>query len=265
MGSATRAASTAAQKALTSLGAKATLAVGEQLFAVGRALDESAQLRAIMADPAVASAEKNKLISKVFGKKLDATATKLVTELVALRWSSQQDLLAGIEDVAIRSCVTQLPASAHVEAEIFAFDRAVSSDAELELALGSKLGDPASKAKLVTTLLAKKAHPATVAIIAAVVQQPRGRRIGALLAHVAAVVADQSNQSVATVTSATPLAAVAQQSLAKSLAKNFGRELTIDYHVDPSIIGGLRVQVGDQVIDGTIASRLNDVRIQLAG
>jgi len=265
MGSATRQATAASQTLLKGLGAKVSVATAEQLFAAGRALAKSAQLQATLADPAIAPAEKSKLITGVFGKKLGADASKLLAGIAAQRWSSQQDLLAGIEDVAIRAAATAGGASASIEGEIFTFSTAVSSDADLELALGSKLGDPAAKAALAAKLLGKKASPSTVVIVTSLVQAPRGRRIGALLAHVAAVVADQSGASVANVTSAQELAPATVKALSTTLAKQYGRQVYINAQVDESLIGGVRVQVGADVIDGSISARLAQLKLELVG
>ena len=264
MGSASRSALTSSKAALKALGAKANLALGEQLFAAGRALGESAQLRATLADPAVDAKAKAKLLSGVFGKGLDATGSKMLGQIVAERWSNQDDLLAGIEELGIRSVANSAAKTVSIQNEIFDFARAVSSDADLELALGSKLGDPKAKAKLVAKLLTGKASAQTISIISALVQQPRGRRIGALLSDGADVVADQSGQSIATVTAASDLSAAQLKSLAATLKQVHGRELSINLVIDPSIIGGLRVQVGDDVVDGTVSTRLADLRIALA-
>ena len=140
-----------------------------------------------------------------------------------------------------------------------------AADADLELAVGSKLGDPAEKAALVDRLLGRKAAPGTLAIIRHLVQSPRGRRIGRLLSTAAEIVADASGGIVATVTAAAPLTSAQLQKLSSTLQQQYGREPRIAVRIDPAVIGGLRVQVGDDVIDGTVASRLTELRLQLAG
>lgn len=263
MGSASREALAAAKQQLAS--AKGvTLASGEQLLAAGRAIDSSPQLRSVLTDPAIESTRIAELIGSLFGS-LDATTTALLTGLVSSRWSNPDELTDGIEELGIRTIALAAGPDAGIEAELFAFGRAVSSDNELELAVSSKLGADEAKTALVAALLGGKAAPATVAIVSHLVQSPRGRRIGALLSGAAAIVADAAGALVATVTSAVPLSGSQLTTLEKTLGARHGKTLRVNLIIDPTIVGGLRVQIGDDVIDGTIASRLADLRIRLAG
>ena len=262
MGSASRVALEAAKEALAS--AKGvTRETGEQLLSAGRDIDGSSQLRALLADPSIEAAEKNALIARIFSS-LDPSAAALLGSLTSARWSNSDQLIDGIEQVGIRA-IADSSSGATIESELFAFSRAVSSDPELELAVGSKLGDSAAKAALVDTLLGKKADAGTVAIVRHLVQSPRGRRIGALLSGAAETVADASGGVVANVTAAAPLSAAQLEKLTAALTSQYGREPRVAVKVDPSVIGGLRIQVGDDVVDGTIASRLTELRLQLAG
>lgn len=263
MGSATRAALQTATAALSSQ-TGVTLQTAEQLLAAGRAIAGSPQLRALLADPAVSEADTATIVDRVFGS-LDAPAKSLLLTAAGSRWSSPSDLVDGIEELGIRAAAASSSSTASVESELFAFQAAITSDNELELAVGSKLGDTEGKAAIVDTLLGGKSDPATLAIVRHLVQSPRGRRIGASLRNAAQIVAESDGGVVATVTAATQPTAAQLTKLSSTLAAQYGRTPRINLVLDPSIIGGLRVQVGDDVIDGSIAARLQDLRIQLAG
>ena len=264
MGSATRDALAASRAALGALGSQGSLTVGEDLFAAGRAIGDSAQLRSALADPAAAGTAKSSVVEAVFSR-LSAGARALLVEVAQSRWSSEDDLLAGIEELGLRVVAQTATAATPIEAELFAFLATVSSNADLELAVGSKLGSTESKAALITTLVGQKVSQQTLTILSHLVQQPRGRRIAELVRTAARVVADEAGLSIATVTSASALSAGQLDRLGTSRAHSYGRELRLNHVVDPAVIGGLRVQIGDDVIDGSIASRLKELRLQLAG
>jgi len=260
MGSATREALAGAVSALAALkGVDRT--TGEQVLTAGRVVGDSLPLRSLLADPSVEVASKKVVVGRLFGGYTPAALT-LIEALVSERWSSQDDLLAGFEEIGIRAIAITDTA---IDDELFAFARAVASDAQLELALGSKLGDPAGRVFLVTSLLGGKASPGTVSIVSHLVQQPRGRRIGRLLSSAAETVADQSGDLIATVTSATVLTQTQLDRVAASLTASYGRSLRINQELDSGLIGGLRIQIGDDVIDGSVSARINALRLQLAG
>lgn len=263
MGAASRQALRAAITALdTATGL--SIASGEQLMTASRAVAGSAQLRSILADPAIPAAEKSALVSTVF-RGLDPAAAELLTSMTESRWSDGDGLVAGIEELGIRVIAQADGHTKAIEAELFAFSRIVASDAELELALGSKLADPARKAEVVDALLGGKAHAGTVAILDHLVRSPRGRRIGTMFAFAADVVSAAGGRRIATVTSAIELTPTQRKRLAAALAERYDADVQLNLVLDPEVLGGVRVQLGDDVIDGTVAARVSDLRLQLAG
>ncbi|MEF2978217.1 F0F1 ATP synthase subunit delta [Subtercola sp. YIM 133946] len=264
MGSASREALASSKAAIEAVAPGAlTLSVGEDLFAAGRIIGSSAHFRALLSDPASEGADKTALIDRVFRDDLAPDALSLLTAVASANWSTPDDLLGGIEEVALRVIALSAPAGVSIDAELFGFAKAVSSDSALELAVSSSFGSPEAKVALVNALLQGKVSEQTVVIVRHLVLQPRGRRIEELLNTAASIVADTNNQSIATVTSAAPIAPAQLDRLRAALGRSYGRELTINEVVDPSVLGGLRVQIGADVIDGSIESRLNDLRLRL--
>ncbi|GAA3664613.1 F0F1 ATP synthase subunit delta [Microbacterium marinilacus] len=260
MGSATTQALAAGVQALGA--AKVDLDTARELFAAARAVSGSQALSGALADPAAAPEARSSLVSRVFGS-LSSTAQSLLTTAAAERWSSQDDLVDGIEELAVRAAA--VADRGDLEGELFRVSRIVAENPELELALGSRLGDGAAKGALMQSLLGGRAGEATTLVVSSLVQHPRGRRVRAVLARAIRVVAAQRGRTVATVTTAAPLTAAQGERLATALSRTYGGEVTISSVVDPSIVGGVRVQIADDVIDGSIASRLAGVRQQLAG
>lgn len=265
MGSATRVALGEAKARLSSLGSQVDLATGEELFAAGRIIGDSNHLLSALSDPGVDAPAKVALVKQLFGPNYGSVTVDLLSGIASSRWSTHRDLLAGIEEIGIRAVAGSGASSAAIDSELFEFARAVTSDAELELALGSKLGSTDQKRGLVERLLGGRASAPTTAIVRQLVTQPRGRRIGELLRYASSIVADQSGSAVATVTAAVPLASAQIDRLQSTLAAKYGRTVQINQVIDPAVVGGVRIQLGDDVIDGSVATRINDLRLQLAG
>lgn len=77
--------------------------------------------------------------------------------------------------------------------------------------------------------------------------------------------ATRQRRWIADVTVAKPLQQSQQDRLARGLSAAFGRELTLNVEVDPQLVGGIRVQVGDEVVDSSISARLDDLKTKMAG
>ncbi|MFJ6654048.1 F0F1 ATP synthase subunit delta [Microbacterium sp. NPDC091313] len=263
MGSATTQALEASTAALTGA-AGVDLDVARELFAAGRAIAESPQLGGALADSAAPAEARAKVVADVFGRSLKPATVSLLTTVAAQRWSTASDLLDGVEELAVRAAALS-GSDADVEAELFAFSRTVAQNPELELALGSRLGDASAKGALVETLLGQRASAPTTLIVSSLVQQPRERRVRALLNRAIRLVSDQRGRAVATVVSAVALGDAQRERLASALSAKYGTQISLNVVVDPAVVGGLRVQIADDVIDASISTRLADLRQRLAG
>jgi len=240
------------------------LSVAGELFTAARTLGDSAPLAAALADSSASVEGRAQVVADVFGKALAPTTVSLLTSAVAQRWSSADDLVDSIEALAVRATARSAEGS-DVEGEIFGFTRMIAANPELELALGSRLGDASAKRALVRSLLDGRVSAATVLIVSSLVEQPRERRIRELLSNAMDLVADERGRKVATVVSAVPLSAAQSERLAAALGKRYGAAVTLNTVVDPSVVGGVRVQIADDVIDASVSSRLADLRQRLAG
>ena len=238
--------------------------VARELFAAARSVGDTSALSGALADSAAAPAARAKVVADVFGAALRPVSVSLLTAAVSERWSSPSDMVDGLEELAIRAAAVAEPA-APVEDELFRFTRTVAENPELELALGSRLGDASAKGALVDTLLTGRSSEAARLIVSSLVQQPRERRVRQIVANAMRVVADQRGRTVATVSSAAPLSDAQVQRLSATLSKRYGTEVAINTVVDPAVIGGVRVQIANDVIDASVSTRLAELRQRLAG
>ncbi len=262
MGSATTQA-LSAQAAALSAQKGITIDTAAELFSAARAIGESSQLSGALADSAAPADARAGVVAAVFGSASAATKA-ILTRAVSERWSSASDLVDGIEELAIRAAAIAGEKD-DIEGEIFSFARVVADNPELELALGSRLGDDAAKGALIESLLGGKVSPATVLIVASLARQPRERRVRQLLTRASRIVSAQHERIVATVHSAQALADAQRSRLLDALQSRYGTKVTLNEVLDPSVVGGLRIQVADDVIDGSISARLAELRQKLAG
>jgi len=250
----------AAIAALDALG-KTDVETADRLLAATRAVAGSSQLRHLLADPGIEAHGKLGVVQRVFSGYGDVL--RVIETVAAARWSSGDELVDGLETLGFRA-VAASAIGVSVERELFAFGQVVRSDAELELAMGSALGTPESKAALVDRLL-RSASPQARLVVRHIVLSLGRRRFADSVKRAAAAIAEQAGFGVATVRTAASLTDQQQIRLAGALESRYGRKLSINQVVDPSLIGGVRISVGDDVIDGSVATRLNDLRLQLAG
>lgn len=233
------------------------------LLAGALGLSSSAPLRAALCDAVAEPKAKQALASKAFGS-LSADARKLINQLIGLRWSRPVDLQGALEDLGIRGLAGSAGESTDLVGELLAISGVVHSDSELELTLGSKRVPAPQKTRLLSSLLGGKVSSEALAIVNHLVSDPRGRRIGAMLLFAAETVADHHGKGLSVVTVAKPLTRAQTTTVEGLLRQKYGREHYLAEVADPDVIGGMKIRVGNDVIDGSIQTRLQDLRTKLA-
>jgi len=124
---------------------------------------------------------------------------------------------------------------------------------------------PAAKASLLENLLSAKVSGPSLRLLTQVLTHPRGRSPQAVLDLAAGIAARRREQLIAVVRVATELSAAQRQRLLAALTETYGQGIHLNVVHDPTVVGGVSVQIGDELIDGTAASRLAVVRRKLAG
>ncbi|WP_129338454.1 F0F1 ATP synthase subunit delta [Cellulomonas endophytica] len=260
------AAETAVGPVVAAAGADAAT-LGAELFALVDALDGSGSLRRTLADPALPGAAKERLVRSLLAQ-ADPRTVDVAAALVQRRWSADADLAEAVERVATQALLTAAEVRgelAEVEDELFRFGRALLGQREVLGILSDPSVPAASRAELVERLLGGKASDVTLQLARRAAAAPRGRRYPAALGRLSDLVAERRQRSAAAVTVAVPLTAAQRDRLGGLLERALGHAVQINEIVDPAVLGGLRVQVGPQVMDATTLGRLADARRRMAG
>ena len=244
------------------------LALADELFSVGRLLNGQLTLRRALSDPAGRPEDRAALAQRLFGSKVSDTALDLVETVARLRWSHPIDLVDAFTALATEASLDAADARGEldgVEDELFRFGRIIGGDRELGRILSDRKASTEGKRALLDRLLAGRVSPVTEQLLRNVLTGPHAGTAENAVERLSEVASRRRGQSIARVTTAVALTAAQEQRLSDVLRRIYGRTVGLQVTVDPSVLGGLVVQVGDEVIDGTIASRLTDLRLQLAG
>ena len=236
------------------------------LYAVADLLTREVSLRRALADPSVPPEARRGLLDRLLGDQLGELALEVLRAAVGGRWSRPADLLAAVEELGAEARLASEQAIGgldEVEDELFRFSRIVDRTPRLSLALSDR-GLPADrKSDLLDRLLDGRVRPATRRLVGRVVNNPRGRGIGRELEALAELASARRQRSIAVVTLAHPIDEQQADRLRAAIARAFGTEVVLQLVIDPSVLGGVSVRVGGELVDGTVVRRLAAARRQL--
>jgi F-type H+-transporting ATPase subunit delta len=241
--------------------------LGDELFEVTDLLDREAGLRRTLSDPTRRGEARAGLAQSLLGGQIGEPALAVLRELVSGRWSAPDDLPDATARLAAEAVVAGAESRGtldELEDELFRFSRIAGAHPQLRVTLSSPYVPAEGKQQLLDGLLARKATAASRVLISRACLHPRGRSLDAALAEFASVAAQRRERLIAEVRVATALPQELRDRLTAALAAAYGHEIHLNVIIDPQVVGGMTVRIGDEQIDGSIATRLAVLRRKLA-
>ncbi len=240
--------------------------LADDLDGVVDLLDRELVVRRALTDPGVPGSARSELAARLFGSKISPTALEIVQVAVTGRWARPLDLQQALAELAVEVLLAQAQRNNvldDVEDELFRFGRLLNRTPELSLALSAPAAPVSAKQALVARLLDGKAHPVTVRLVQRAVTERYHGDLERRLEQLTTIAAARRNRLVAVVLSAVPLAGDQIYRLRTAISRYFGRDVQLQVDVDPAVLGGVVVRVGDEVVDGSVLRRLTDARRRL--
>ncbi|MET9329583.1 F0F1 ATP synthase subunit B/delta [Tsukamurella sp. NPDC003166] len=238
----------------------------EDLANVVGVINEQPTLRKHLAESSDAPESKRALVANLFGGKISDGAVAFVQDAAASKWSAPADFATAVERqarVAILLGAERAGRLDETEDELFRAGRILEAEPKLTAMLSDTRVPAAGRVALLDKVFGGKVNDFTAALLRQTVRLIRSGRVDAGVASIADLAAARRGESVAIVESAVALTDAQQTRTADLLARIYQRKITVQTEVAPELLGGLRITVGNEVIDGDIASRLDRAADQL--
>lgn len=240
--------------------------VADDLADVVAVLGEQPVLRKHLAESAEAPDAKRALVDNLFGGKISAEATAFLQDAAAAKWSAPADFVTAVERqarVAVLLGAERAGALDETEDELFRAGRILEGEPRLTAALSDTRAPAATRIALLDKVFGGKVNEFTAALLRQTVRLVRVGRVDAAVASIAELAAARRGESVAVVESAVALTDAQRTRTADLLARIYQRKIAVQTEIVAELLGGLRITVGNEVIEADIASRLDKAAEQL--
>ncbi|MCV7102944.1 F0F1 ATP synthase subunit B/delta [Mycobacterium palustre] len=248
---------------------KALTAVSSELVSVAQTLDREIVVTRYLTVPAEDAGPRVRLIERLVSGKVGDATLDVLRAAVSERWSANSDLVDAVEHLSRQALLEVAERDGRVdevEDQLFRFSRIL----ETEPRLGIMLGDYAAPAEGRVALLRKvldnaggRVNPIARALLTQTVELLRGGPAEEAMKFLAEVAVARRGEIVAKVSAAAELSDAQRARLVDVLSRIYGHPVTLQQQVDPELLGGLLIAVADEVIDGTLSSRLAAAEAQL--
>ena len=244
-------------------------ALAREVFGVLAVLDENGALRRALTDPSYEGSHRAQVTERLFTGKVSQEAVEVASALAGRRWNDDREFTDSLEQAGVLLAAASaenrggLEGVEEVVDQLIAFKSVLDGSHELQRALSDPRADVEAKTRLAHRL-APGASEETQLLIEQAVLSPRGALVGRLVERFAEEVAARRQRWIAHVSTSRPLTEGQLGRLQEQLNKLYGKDLKLTVEVDPALLGGLKVQVGEEVIDGSVATRLDELRQRIS-
>lgn len=242
-------------------------ALGADLAGVGGLLSQNPILRRTLSEVTTDVEHRAGVMKALLVGKVGQPAAAIVDFTVRQSWATGRDLADGFVRLGRTAMFLRAERSGEldeVEDQLFRFGRIIDANPALSVILDDPTTAGAARASLVARLLDGRAHSLTAELLGQLAANPGGRSFTHGVGEIVAQAAQRKDKVVATVQAATPLTIEQTSRLTAALARIYHRPVSVHVLVEPGLQGGIKVRVGDEVIDGSVAGRLDALRRRLA-
>lgn len=237
--------------------------IGNELFTITSALDNNIQLERALTDPSRPTADKVAVFKEMVGDQVHPMTTEIMTDLVSRRWSRARDIANAVEDFGVDAMMYYADATDSTLQVSIELSRLHSSLLNLPVVRSKLYDDQAPsevRVKLFRELFGdKNLNKVTMRLAEHATCNLRRRRYLETIQWLIKKFSRHMGQSMVTVTTAAPLKEEQIKRLIDVYSAKVGRQVHINSVVDPTVLGGMRIQVGDEVTDNTVVAQLQNL------
>jgi ATP synthase F1 delta subunit/ATP synthase F0 subunit b len=241
--------------------------LADELASVAKLLITEPALAKHLAEPTDDAAPKIRLVETLLSGKVGDLTLDVLRTAVSQRWSTESNLVDGIEHTARLALLKRAELVGEVdevEDQLFRFGRVLDAEPRLAALLSDTTTPADRRIALLNKVLDGSGISGTAAaLLSQTVELLRGERADEAVIDLAELAVSRRGEVVAHVTAASELTDAQRDRLTEVLTRIYGHPVSVQLHVDPELLGGLSIAVGDEVIDGSIASRLAAAQTQL--
>jgi ATP synthase F0 subunit b/ATP synthase F1 delta subunit len=252
-----------------SLDNQALSTVSAELVSVAKMLDREIVVTRYLTVPAEDAAPRVRLIERLVSGKVADPTLDVLRAAVSERWSANSDLVDAIEHVsrqALLEVAEREDQVDEVEDQLFRFSRILDAQPRLAILLGDYAAPAQGRIALLRKVLDSSSgsvNPIAASLLSQTVELLRGEPAEEAMQSLAEVAVARRGEVVAQVGAAAEPSDAQRTRLTDVLSRIYGHPVTVQLEIDPALLGGLLIAVADEVIDGTLSSRLAAAEAQL--